>query len=295
MTLADLLEVVPPTGIDGLAFPRHLLGAFRRKSITFCTGLTDEQSVVYWFQSKSFTIDLRLPDGAATPVTDRQGWTGDTLWDDRNQQMSWAIRRSYQPRDQWPEPASFGFIGNSVLEYAPSGAYVEDWRQQAGEGPLLGLRLTGMRDHASGRSHVMDGGFVLAGPHCAFALSRLPEMDDALYHTGSLERAVTEGTLTREQIESHEVSVALDGHTVTHSTRSQRPGQPIAAGDFAISPDGGVMMHTVLAAGPCSLHFTLDVYVPAFTFASCTPSTAQAQDWMRREQSHLERHARIAR
>lgn len=295
MTLARLLADLPPVGIETLAFPRHLLGAFRRKSISFCTGLTDEQSVVYWFQSKSFTIDLRLPDGAATPVTDRQGWTGDTLWDEGNRQMSWAIAQSYQPRDQWPEPAAFGFIGNSILEYAPSGAYVEDWRQQADEGPLLGLRLTGMHDRASGRSLVMDGGLVLAGQHCAFALSRLPEVDDALRHGDSLEQAMREGIVTQEQIESHEVSVALDGDTVTHSTRPQRLGQPITAGDFAIAPDGGVTMNTAIDGAPYSLHFTVDVHLPRFTFASCTPATAEALDWVRREQRHLNRHARIAR
>lgn len=295
MTLADLLEVLPPTDLDRLAFPRHLLGAFRRKSITFCTGLTDEQSVVYWFQSKSFTIDLRLPDGAATPVTDRQGWTGDTLWDDRKQQMSWAIKRSYQPRDQWPEPASFGFIGNSILEYAPSGAYVEDWRQQADEGPLLGLRLTTLRHQASGRNFAMKGGFVLAGPHAAFALSRLPEVEDALRHAATLEQAMIDGIVSEEQIESHEVSVALDGAAITHSTRPQRLGQPIARGDFAITPAGDVIMHTAIDGASCSLHFTVDVYLPAFTFAAITPSTAEALDWMQREQRHLNRHARIAR
>jgi len=119
MTLAVLLAVLPPTGLADPAFPRHLLGAFRRKSITFCTGLTDEHSVVFWFQSGRFTIDLRLPDGAAMPATDRQGWIGETLWDRQAQQLSWTIARSYQPRNQWPEPVRLSFIGNSVLEVAP--------------------------------------------------------------------------------------------------------------------------------------------------------------------------------
>ena len=62
MKFAELLEQLPATHPGDLAFPRRLLGAFRRKSITFCDGTTDEQTVVYWFQSRSFTIDLRLPD-----------------------------------------------------------------------------------------------------------------------------------------------------------------------------------------------------------------------------------------
>jgi len=99
MRLADLLYALPPVVPAQPAFPRRLLGAFRRKSITFCTGVTDEATVVYWFQSRSFTLDLRLPDGAATSVSDRQGWVGDTLWDEERQQMSWSIARSYQPRN----------------------------------------------------------------------------------------------------------------------------------------------------------------------------------------------------
>ncbi len=44
-------------------------------------GLTDENTIVYWFQSRSFTIDLRLKSQKHTPSTDRQGWIGNTLWD----------------------------------------------------------------------------------------------------------------------------------------------------------------------------------------------------------------------
>ena len=114
MNLATLLDRLSPTGLEGLAFPRNLLGTFRRKSISFCTGVTDEVSVVYWLQSRSFSIDLRLPDAAATAVTQRQGWIGDTVWDEASRQLSWKIARSYQPRNQWPEPARLSFIGNCV-------------------------------------------------------------------------------------------------------------------------------------------------------------------------------------
>lgn len=52
MNLAALLERLPRTSIDGLAFPPNLLGTFRRKSISFCTGATDETTIVYWLQSR---------------------------------------------------------------------------------------------------------------------------------------------------------------------------------------------------------------------------------------------------
>jgi hypothetical protein len=294
MTLAELLERLPPAGIDNLAFPRRLLGAFRRKSITFCTGLTDETTGVYWFQSKTFTIDLRLPDGAGTGVLDRQGWVGDTLWDPPSGQLSWAIHRSYQPRNQWPEPAGLSFIGNCILEFAPSGAYVEDWRQQSTRGPLLGLRLTSLLDEATGLVHPVDGGLILAGEHTAFARSRLPLVDDALQAAGSLEQAMEDGIASEHEIASYEVSAAIGGPAVTHSTQPERRGEAIAAGDFAIADDGGVTLATTVAGAPCRLGFAVDVHLRDFAFDRETASTPEAQDWLERERGHLARHAVVA-
>ncbi|MCW4462936.1 hypothetical protein OK349_14570 [Sphingomonas sp. BT-65] len=295
MTLAELLERLPIAGLDGLAFPRRLLGAFRRKSITFCTGTTDETTIVYWFQSRTFTIDLRLPDGAATPVPERQGWVGDTLWDDATRQLSWNIGRNYQPCNQWPEPASLRFIGNSVLEFAPSGAYVEDWRQQPSRGTLLGLRLVSMLNETSGQRFPMAGGLILAGEYAAYAQSRLPALDDALQGAVSLEQARAEGIVTDREIESYEVSIATDGAAITHSTRPDRLGQAVAAGDFRLGPDGIITLSKIIDGRSYRLHFVLDLHLPDFIFDHQTTSTLEAQAWMAREKGHLARHAVIAR
>lgn len=294
MTLADLLGALPPVVPEQPAFPRRLLGAFRRKSITFCTGVTDERTVVYWFQSRSFTIDLRLPDGAATSVTDRQGWVGDTLWDAESQQMSWSVATSYQPRNQWPEPAILRFIGNSVLEFAPSGAYVEDWRQQCFRGPLLGLRLLSLHDEETGRDSPMDGGLIVAGGHVAYAQSRLPRLDAALRNAADLDRALADRLLTAEEIESYEVSVALNGRTIDHSTRTARIGQQIASGEFALQPDGSILLSRPVGGRTCRLRFAVDIHVPDFTFDRRTQAASPAPDWMEKEKSHLFRHAMIA-
>jgi hypothetical protein len=291
VNLAALLDRLVPTGLDDLAFPRSLLGAFRRKSITFCTGVTDERTEVYWFQAKGFTIDLRLTDGAATPVSQRQGWIGDTLWDDAARQLSWRIERSYQPSNQWPEPATLGFIGNCVLEYAPSGAYVEDWRQQASRGPLLGLRLVALRDELTGRQMSMEGGLVIAGDHAAAARSRLPEVDVALHGAASLDDALARGIATAEEIESYEVSVALGGQAITHSTQPRRYGEDIAAGDFSIRPDGTITKECVFDGNSCVLVYKVDVFEPDFEFAGQTDCSAEGRAWLDREQAHLDRHA----
>ena len=291
MTLLELMASIAPTGLNDVAFPQHLLGAFRRKSITFANGLTDETTAVYWFQSRSFTIDLRLPDGAATGVTERQGWVGDTLWDHDSQQLSWHTATSYQPRNQWPEPARLHFIGNSVIEFAPSGAYVEDWRQQASTGPFLGLRLVARIDDATGERLAMDGGLVLAGAHAAFACSRRPELDARWQDLADLDQALLDKRVTRGEIESYEVSVAMDGAAITHTTQPWRMGQALLAGDFRIDRDGSI----ILDASGHSLCFDLDVYVPDFAFGQRTEVTTDALAWQEREKAHLFRNARPIR
>lgn len=295
MKLADLLAALPPRPLGALPFPRHLLGAFRRKSITFCTGLTDEVTPVYWFQSRSFTLDLRLPGRDDTALTARQGWVGDTLWDAQRGEMSWSVARSYQPRNQWPEPARLAFIGNSVLEFAPSGAYVEDWRQLAAPGPLLGLRLHLLREHATGTDHAMDGGLIVAGAHMALARSRLSAVDAALATTPSLDHAMAQGIASAAQIASYEVSVALDGAHITHTTIPARHGEQLLQGDFAVEADGQVHQHCTIDGMACTLVYSLDVHEPAFAFATQTPTTPEGQAWLEAERGHLERNARVLR
>ena len=291
MNLETLLERLPHKGIGDLAFPRNLLGTFRRKSISFCTGVTDEVTVVYWLQSKSFSIDLRLSEGEATPLTERQGWVGDTSWDDATAQLSWQIRRSYQPRNQWPEPARLSFIGNCVLEFAPSGAYVEDWRQTSSHGPLLGLRLVSMLNEATGQESAVEGGLIIAGEHAGFAQSRLPRVDSVLQRAASLEDALAAGIATAAEIESYEVSVAIGGRAVTHSTQPRRLGETIGSGDFSIRSDGKVAQERVIDGELWILFYEVDVFEPAFTFVHQTPSTSEASDWLETEKRHLARHA----
>lgn len=208
--------------------------------------------------------------------------------------MSWSIARSYQPRDQWPEPAELRFIGNSVLEFAPSGAYVEDWRQQSVRGPLLGLRLLSLHDEDMGQDLPMDGGLIIAGNHVAYAQSRLPRLDAALQNATGLGQALTDRLLTPEEIESYEVSVALDGRTITHSTQTGRMGEQIASGEFALHPDGSVLLSRWVAGRRCRLRFAIDIHLPDFAFDRQTERAPQAAEWMEKERSRLFQHAAIA-
>ncbi|WP_225205722.1 hypothetical protein [Novosphingobium huizhouense] len=294
MTLAELLKKLPPVVWPGeVPFPPRLLGAFRRKSITFCTGETDEETQVFWFQSASFTIDLRLAAGAQTPLELRQGWTGDTRWNAARGQMAWDIARSYQPHDIWPEPADLRFIGNAVLEFAPSGAYVEDWRQLATSGPLLGLRLVERTARGTGARHVMDGGLIVAGEHMAYACSRLPDVDARLRAAGSIAAALASGAASADEVESYEVSVASGGDAVALSTQPWRIGQPLIEGPFTVEPDGSVSLHDP-ATGD-RLCFIIDLHLPTFLFAGTSEATPAARQWIARERAHVMPHGRVVR
>ena len=174
MNLVLLLEQLQPTTLSDIELPQYLMGSFRRKSITFFNGMTDEKTIVYWFQSKSFSIDLRLVDGNNTSIYQRQGWIGDTIWDAKTELLSWHIKHNYQNHVQWPEPAKLYQIGNCILEFSPSNAYVEDWRQQANKGLFLGLRLFQMQHLASQEIITMDGGLIITDQQIAYAQSRLP-------------------------------------------------------------------------------------------------------------------------
>lgn len=294
MTLSELLAALKPAGsAEEVLFPSRLLGAFRRKTITFCTGETDEATLVFWFQSASFTIDLRLSHGNRTPLAMRQGWIGDTLWDRASERMSWMVDRSYQPQEIWPEPAELRFIGNSVLEFAPSGAYVEDWRQLANRGPLLGLRLVELIEAGSGQRHPMDGGLVIAGEHMALARSRLPHIDARIAAAGSVSEALEQGLADAQEVESYEVSVALDGASVMHSTQPWRVGQPLIAGSFEIGADGSVTL-TDARSGDV-LRFVSDIFLPDFRYAGTSPASAAAVDWIERQRAYLMPNGRMVR
>ncbi len=91
MNLLEAIKKLTPTTTQPEVVPSFLYGAFRRKSISFFNGLTDQNTIVYWFQSRSFTIDLRLKSQNDTPVTERQGWIGNTVWDDATQLLSWEV------------------------------------------------------------------------------------------------------------------------------------------------------------------------------------------------------------
>ncbi|WP_180183590.1 hypothetical protein [Acinetobacter sp. YH01020] len=289
MNLFQALAQLPASQEISGPIPDYLYGAFRRKSISFSNGLTDEKTIVYWFQSRSFTIDLRLKSQENTPVNERQGWIGNTLWDAEQQLLSWDVKAhsNYQNHVQWPEPAKLHAIGNCILEFSPSNAYVEDWRQQVHEGLFLGLRLQSALDVESHQPLQMDGGLIICDKHVAFALSRLPT-DQQTVASINISSAPT---MYEKLIESFEVSIAVDGLHKYYTTTSSQQNQVFKFDDFKVIDETHLMQNVIINGQAVQLMFEVDIYVPHYAFQRRTDTTTESTDWLRNEKQHLLHHA----
>lgn len=286
----DLSTQLLPTDISTVELPLELLGAFRRKSISFFNGQTDEKTIVYWFQSQSFTIDLRLKDIELTPVLQRQGWLGQTLWDKEQQVLSWQVNSNYQNHIQWPEPATLHCIGNCILEFSPSNAYVEDWRQQASQGLYLGLRLEKAVHLESNTPVQLDAGLIICGDLVAYAQSRLPQNQQALEAFSTLEDALSAG-VNLERINQFEVSVGSLSSGVQCSTQNHRLQQPFSLEGFEYIGENQLRQIKEIEGETYALYFKVDIYHPHYQFQTQTSTTAASQTWLTQEAEHLLHHA----
>ncbi|MCK4086730.1 hypothetical protein NVT87_07760 [Acinetobacter radioresistens] len=289
MNLFEVIKTLKPTTSQPEIIPNFLYGAFRRKSISFFNGLTDENTIVYWFQSRSFTIDLRLKSQTGTAVQERQGWIGNTLWDEASQLLSWEVKdyANYQNHVQWPEPAKLHAIGNCILEFSPSHVYVEDWRQQVERGLFLGLRLQSALDVQSGQNLEMDGGLIICADHIAYALTRLPEVQSAV---AQMDLKAVDPTVFA-LLESFEVSIGTDGQAKTYSTRSSETGKTFNLENFEVLNETRLVQNVILDGRDINLIFEIDIYQPDFVFQHTTVTTSEAENWLKSEQDHLMHHA----
>lgn len=292
MNLLEICHHLTPTDLSSVTLPQVVLGAFRRKSISFFNGATDEKTIVYWFQSKSFTIDLRLKDSKNTPILQRQGWIGETLWDTEQQLLSWQVEAhaNYQNHIQWPEPAKLHCIGNCILEFSPSNAYVEDWRQQASQGMYLGLRLDQAIHLESNTPVQLDAGLIICGDWVAYAQSRLPQNQQALASFNHLDQANQAG-IDLEHINQFEVSVGSLSTGVRFSTQNQRVQQPFALDDFEVLDCQTLLQIKEIAGENYALYFKVDLYQPHYQFQTQTATSVDSQTWLTDEAEHLLHHA----
>jgi hypothetical protein len=310
MNLQDLVIQHTQPAADGV--PDWMLGFYKRRSISFADGLTDVHTHVCWFQSRNFTIDLRLPlEGQQLPakplleysaeelqvLANYEGWEALCSWE--GDVLSWHTDTSFQLHNRWPEPGVLKRIGNCMIEFSPSGAYVEDWRLQLSKpGALIGLRLLEEREVQSGFVHHRGGGLIVCGGHAALVLGRAEPLE-----------ASEDGEPLRDLVARHakdpdwlkcafnfETSVAEGsletGYTVTLSTCARRVGQPlISLEGFERLADGKHVSQLLTVDGVARERlFVIDTLEPDISYAQTTGFTASAAQWYERESPTLSRY-----
>ncbi|RYG93626.1 hypothetical protein EON65_58640 [archaeon] len=103
-------------------------GVWRRKYIARSSGSRDDSTAVWWFQSSSFHIDLRVPAGEHE-VQRRTGFAGRTICSDGN-------RCEWRPEIAFPvieDSVDAGFVRfadhdqHTLFETGVDGSYEEEW------------------------------------------------------------------------------------------------------------------------------------------------------------------------
>ncbi|MDM0114010.1 hypothetical protein QTI66_17790 [Variovorax sp. J22R133] len=307
MHLLELIERHPRRPAQQV--PEWMMGLYRRHCIAFADGSSDIETQVFWLQSRNFSIDLRLPrnDGLvalAKPwaayskaelevLGNYEGWVAESVWD--GAQLVWREPTALQLHDRWPEPAPLQRVGNCMVEFAPSGAYVEDWRlQPSAPGPLVGLRLLEEKEMGTGRVLHRGGGLIVSGKHAGLVLGRVePPAGQGSFLEQVLTAAGNEQGL--RGLFNFETSIARgsvqDGFITTHSTLPGRVGQPVFALDgFSVDADG--IVHQLVKRGgiTCERRFEVDVIKAGMAWPQSTAQTDSARDWRHRESATLGRY-----
>ncbi|MDB5446540.1 MAG: hypothetical protein JWQ97_1857 [Phenylobacterium sp.] len=293
MNLLDLAAWAPHAG--PLRVPDWTLGCFHRRCITYASGAEDAATRVIWIQSHGLTGDIRVPAGRPDvshragladctreeleALAHAEGGVADTAFDAGR--MSWSNWAAFQPYDKWPEPGELRRVGTSLLEFAPSGIYVEDWRLQAGiSGPLVGLRLVS----EDGRPR--DGGLVIAGEHALFALGRKVALDSEAPLPLQVRRAADPAALASRifEAEARYARRSGDAFVVELATNPFLEGAPLDLEGFAPGPEPGLLRQ---AAGGVERLWRIDTLLADRSVPLSTPAEPEGLAWLEREGSRL--------
>jgi hypothetical protein len=316
LELCALRGTAPVTGSvpPGSRVPPWTLGCFRRRSITFFNGDADDSTLVLWLQSRSLTGDLRLAADRPKPTSrealadlsrdelsrllEVEGGVSPTRFEasglagvELSGVMHWPDWTAFQLHDKWPEPGELRRVGDCLMEYAPSGAYVEDWRlQPSGDGPLIGLTLLEEHDSKTGQLTHRGGGLLIAGEHALLVRGRAEALPSATRLSDLLDRAGAEPRLL-DIIFGFEASYARrDGtgrYVITASTSPWREGRPLMAfGGFKLE-DGFVLQKAREKERGVERRFRIDTLEENYEDWLATPATAQAVEWLAAEEGTL--------
>lgn len=299
MRLEDLARDAPFA--QPLAVPEWTLGCFHRRSITYANGLEDAATQVIWIQSHGLTGDLRIPaarpaTGAAASLADctsealielakGEGGVADTAF--TGGRMSWSNWAAFQPYDKWPEPGELRRIGPALIEFAPSGIYVEDWRLQPGsDGLLVGLRLVS-EAHSGGAHLPRDGGLVICGDHAIFALARREDLPrDGPVHR-QIADSIDPAALARQAFDARAAYArrGADGeYRVVLAVDPFAQGHALALDGFAPAGEGELLQ--VLVDG-IERRWRIDTLLAGRVGSTATAAEAEAAAWLSQEADTL--------
>ena len=267
---------------SGVSVPEWMMGAFRRRCISFANGLSDTDTRVFWLQTAGLTIDLRLPleyaqaeDRQQAALADHEGWYAHSVWDDT--QLSWSAGASSLAENRWPEAAELRRIGNCMMEFAPSGAYVEDWRlQNSLPGLLVGLELISEEDLDSGDVRPAKGAVIVAGDYLGYVYQA---------PGSAASDFITDIALAAPQNTDGE-------YVIRHSRHIDRVGQVLdILGGFESAGQPGTICQ-ITESGRVRRTYRIDTLINDFAFLVDTPLGDSAQRWFERYQSTLGRYLR---
>jgi hypothetical protein len=313
MELTELCSLQSTSPASGRV-PPWTLGCFRRRSISFFNGESDDTTLVIWLQSRGLTADLRLAAERPRPTSrealgdlslgellrlaEAEGGVSPTRFEadavsgvELSGTMHWPDWTAFQLHAKWPEPGNLRRVGDCLIEYAPSGAYVEDWRlQPSGDGPLVGLTLLEERDAKTGALQHRGGGLVMAGDHALYVRGRPEALPVVARLSELIERAMREPRLL-ELVFGFEASYArrdASGRFIVQaSTLPWREGKPLLAlGGFAIE-DGFVRQSARENGRGIERRFQIDTLEPSYEDWLGTPATSAAVAWLGGEETLL--------
>ena len=169
-----------------------MIGCWTRRNLRFADGTEDKTTRVIWLQTLSGVCDVRI--SASRPdLRERRGFAdcsteellklaeqdcfcGTTLFDPEAEPFptaSWpkeAYLFRFQPVITFPEPGWLEWrdFGTCMIETAPSGAYVEDWR--------LLPESRSFAAHLTKRDAVSATCLYVAGEHAIYARNRAVDL-----------------------------------------------------------------------------------------------------------------------
>lgn len=304
MTLEELAAAAPRAAPAPV--PAWTWGCFHRRSITYASGQEDAAAKVIRIQGQGLTGDLRIP--AWRPdVRHRQGLHGcsveellelsaveggiaDAAWS--NGAMTWDNWSSFQPYEKWPETGQLQRVGPSLIEFAPSGVYVEDWRLQPGSGGLhVALRLM-FETGVDGLTRPRDGGLIMSGEHCIFTLDRrrpLPSEAPLQQQMRQAGDPYAFADMAFDCETSYARRQADGSFKVELSTNPFHEGQTIPVMDGFIQTSISEVLRQMVGSGSEQIvrQWRIDTLIPDAAIGPTTEAEKAGLNWLKREAKTL--------